>query len=365
MKAVKIIFALVAVIAAAALIFTFFFSDKIKDEVSEQPPDDLVMVYPGMDFSDSNDMVVPETTEIPVEDASEWVQRGIVITAAALAVLFVVMIVTFMLSSRTENKLETAVVTIADITVMRDSYSRFVPIEMFTLLGRESVLDIMAGDGTTITAALLELRIHGEYAGDDFFGFLNGFFSRVTPLITQNGGIIERHADNGLTAIFADGTDGALKAAAEFSSQCTAVISTENVSLGIIGSGNRISVGIVSRHTLKKLAALGEKTGCGIILTDSDTSQSRLLGYIDGRAVYDIFEYDEARLKQGKLDTREEFEHAVELYFSSDFYEARNGFIEVIKNSPRDRAAREYLLLSDSHYISGAKEFTPLLKALT
>lgn len=373
MKILKIVFVFVVLFAAAVLILTLFFADNLNDHISEDHIDEQpVMVYPGMDGANSVDgwdssegLDSEETPHTTADDINVWVQRSIILIAVTLAVMFLVMTVTMTLSSRTEGKLVTAETKVSDVTILCDSYSRFVPIEMFKLLNRESVLEVTAGNGATVNAALLELRIHGEYDGEDFFRYLNVFFERVTPCITQNGGIIERHADNGLTAIFAGGAEYALKAAVGLGGKCTAVISNERVSVGIIGYDRRISMGIVSRHSLKKLAELGEKMGCSVILTDGGGSlNSRLLGYAGGRAVYDVFEYDTPELKKGKLDTQRTFERAVALYHDADFHGARNGFIEVIKRSPLDLAAREYLLLSDKHYMSGAKEFTSLLGAL-
>jgi hypothetical protein len=82
----------------------------------------------------------------------------------------------------------------------------------------------------------------------------------------------------------------------------------------------------------------------------------RKLGYIKYKskdqviALYDFFDGDDYNIIARKKQTKEIFEQAVKAYYNRDFYNARQMFIQVLKQFQEDKASKEYLRLCDKYY---------------
>ena len=66
--------------------------------------------------------------------------------------------------------------------------------------------------------------------------------------------------------------------------------------------------------------------------------------------IYDVYDGDNEEDRRRKDMTRQMFEKGVSLFCARKFYEARNAFVEVLKQFRRDAAAREYLYLCNQYY---------------
>ena len=100
-----------------------------------------------------------------------------------------------------------------------------------------------------------------------------------------------------------------------------------------------------------------------LIITESvarreDAGQTRYIGFIilssDDRRVdlYEVIDAESARLRQLKLTTRDKFEETLKLFYSKEYYLARNQFSEILKECPEDALARWYLFESE-RYLNG------------
>jgi hypothetical protein len=104
-----------------------------------------------------------------------------------------------------------------------------------------------------------------------------------------------------------------------------------------------------------------------LVVTDEvvkreDAGQTRYMGYIvpsTGRRIdlYEVIDAESARLRQIKLTTREKFEETVQLFYSREYYLARNRFSEILKECPEDELAKWYLFESET-YLNGEIETT-------
>ena len=100
-----------------------------------------------------------------------------------------------------------------------------------------------------------------------------------------------------------------------------------------------------------------------LVLTDGvakreDAGQTRYIGFImlgGGRERIDLYEAidaESARIRQLKLTTREKFEETLHLFYSREYYLARNQFSEILKECPEDSLAKWYLFESE-RYLNG------------
>lgn len=274
-----------------------------------------------------------------------------------------------------------------NIRVIRDSYRKFVPEKMLSILGKESIAQVGPGSYAHLrgTNLLLSTDSFEIYRDKVFFDALNLFYACVIPHLTKAGGVIERYAGRGLAAIFDEPPETALNALIDMFAdldllnvklraegfidiECRALLSFSDSLLGVIGTDKRLNMIAVSRMTYEseRVGLMCKRYGCRIILTQTSCDElggslskyrHRLLGYIirseERLPVYDFYDSDVPELMRGKDETRNLFEEAVGYYYAANYAAARRLFIEVIKKSPRDLAAREYLKESHYHLESG------------
>jgi HAMP domain-containing protein/class 3 adenylate cyclase len=277
--------------------------------------------------------------------------------------------------------------SIADITAIGDGYSRFVPAQLLDTLGKESIKDVAPGAHTGFCATHMLLSTYGfsENSEEDFFALLNRFYGTVIPSVSGKGGIIDRYTDHGLSAIFHAEPEVALNAifamyagldnlSEELSTEgrsrirCNVILTYSEAMLGVVGTDVRLNMIVVSAlgYASEKLASLGRISGCRLILAESafaalgdvvDNYRHRMIGYagINGtrHPLYDFYFCEDPELRRLKDETHSDFENGVTRYYDGDFDRAKEYFIKVVKRSPNDAMAREYLRQSHLRGESG------------
>ncbi len=119
-----------------------------------------------------------------------------------------------------------------------------------------------------------------------------------------------------------------------------------------------------------QLEKLSDKLGVQILLTEDalhsmkkpPQGHYRKLGAFqlddEQRTIelYDLYEGDPAHTRSLKHETKAQFERAVELFQSGRFYDAREGFVAVVKKNRYDLAAKLYFFECDRYYQEGVSE---------
>ena len=210
---------------------------------------------------------------------------------------------------------------------------------------------------------------------EEMFAFINGTLQRVIPEVVQEQGMVETFHEGGFTALYEKDCESALNTAVNI---CQKLQRTEKlqfsigiaygaIMLGIVGHDSRMSAISISQQTetAQFLQKLAPKYGAHILVTGTAVAQiydfselyhARVLGYVSNsftgqiEKIYDIYDGDEEEIRQQKDLTKMLFEEGINLYCARKFYEARNAFIEVLKQFRRDAAAREYLFLCNQYY---------------
>lgn len=272
----------------------------------------------------------------------------------------------------------------------RDLARRFLPMELLELLG-------VQGDFLTYQDILMRQQelwtviFHADVAGfsefvremqtSEAYLYINEMLSCSIPRINDNGGIIDTIHGAGVVALFADCMRGGIDAAIAV---CEAVkdrrysvgLCYGPVIVGVVGSGSRLAVQTLSAYTGlgSFLQQLGPKYYARILAVGSYTDRvedferkynHRMLGYIyiknanRAEKIFDIFDGDEAAVRNRKRRTKMLFEKGVLFFTRREFAEARTYFIEVLKADRDDRAAREYVFLCDRCSDMAAGEPSP------
>lgn len=262
------------------------------------------------------------------------------------------------------------------------SYSRFVPFEFMKELGRENILDVALGDQVQkeMTVLFCDIRSYTTLAESmspqDTFNFLNGYLSRIGPVIRDCNGFVNQYYGDGIMAIFPktsqDAVEGALrmqKRVAEYNLERVrnqrrpiAIgigLNTGPLILGIIGDGLRTDTGVVSDtvNTAARMEGLTKFYGASVIvsettyngMTDPNKFAHRYLDRVKVKGkknavkIYEFFPDNQQEKIALMKKTEADFKKALESYFQRQFDEATEYFNKVLEVNPDDVAAEQFI----------------------
>ena len=251
-----------------------------------------------------------------------------------------------------------------------DAFARFVPQEFLQTLHKADITDVKLGDHVKLDLAILFSDIRSftalseKMTPEQSFGFLNSYLRRMNPFIWENEGFIDKYIGDAIMALFPKGAGSAISAAVAMLSHIPVYnshratfgyppirvgigVHSGSVMLGIIGherfmQGTAISDAV---NLASRLQDLTQEYGVSLIvsshalfdLEDPNRFDYRFLDKLRVRgkgeavSVYEVFDGDEARSRDVKKKTREEFEKGVYDFHAGRFHEALARF-----NSMRD-----------------------------
>lgn len=261
---------------------------------------------------------------------------------------------------------------------------RFIPSQIFRLLHKEGVADVQKGDNTTQSTTALSFHtvtFHTRMrtmTGEEMYRFINRILSVAVPAIQEKQGVISQFENAGIEGFFTDSSDTALSCAVSICQRMLPLgeepgfegvrpaigLNYGSTKLGIIGTDERLEAVAISESTnlAQFLQKMAPKYSARILVTGTLLEQIpdarsryhlRWIGFVSLSAtealepIYDCFDGDTPEERAWKAETKEQFERGVALYCARSYYEARKMFIEVLKSSYQDFAAKEYLFLCD------------------
>jgi two-component system sensor histidine kinase ChiS len=210
----------------------------------------------------------------------------------------------------------------------------------------------------------------------EIFNFLNAYLGRVSPIIREHNGFIDKYIGDEVLAIFPESPEDAVQAAIAIREEIIhhnkrldeegypaleigIGIQTGNVMLGTIGEDTRRDGTVISDvvNLASRIEGLNKLYGAGIIISEQSlfsldrpaAYQFRFLdrvqvkGKSDPVSVFEIFDGDPAELVALKLRTRTDFEKGLLHYHSEEFAEAQTFFKAVLEQNSDDKAASLYL----------------------
>ncbi|TGM46550.1 adenylate/guanylate cyclase domain-containing protein [Leptospira biflexa] len=271
-------------------------------------------------------------------------------------------------------------------------YAKFVPLRLIQLFSKKDESKVKRGDFIVKHMSVLSSDIRDFTAisetlsPEETFLFLNDYLRQVGPIIRSQNGFIEKYVGDAIFALFEKEPEDALSAAIQMHKtiakwnkeshnhrvgeiQIGVGIHFGELMLGIVGEEQRIESAVLSDSmgVANSLESMTKKYGAKIILSldallelkEPDSYPHRLLDFIKIPAKQKLIGIAQVLVEgveesfQLKIQTKEEFEESVNLFWDGDFRAAELGFSSVLNRDPSDKAALLYLERSQQYLQNG------------
>ena len=263
---------------------------------------------------------------------------------------------------------------------LAQSYRRFVPERVLSLLGKTSIAQVDKQTFVSRHMATMMLsfqfppQVYGK-SGRELFDNINEIIERTASIVTQKGGAVFNFAYNGYDAVFEEGSGAAVSTAVAVRQEILEInkereadgrapvvmriaLDEGNVMLGVVGDEDQIEPTSISSSfsVTKHLIALCGRLEANILCTEAVIEgakhyNSRYMGKCleDGEDIrtYEIFDGDPYEVRKVKESTGGRFSQGVYALYSRDFSQAKKIFLGLVHHNTGDGGARYYLYLAD------------------
>ena len=299
---------------------------------------------------------------------------------SAVGILFLGMFITFGFAVAQQLN-DMKLLALQQQVKLTESYQRFVPSELLKNLGKKSILDISLGDQVNVEMSILfsDIRsftsISEKMTPKENFLFLNSYLNKMSPIIRENKGYIDKFMGDGVMALFKNSANDAVKAAVEMQEflnlynsnssknkthqiKIGVGINTGEMMLGTLGEENRMEGSVISDavNLASRLEGLTKNYRVGIIISEETYNKINKdlfsIRFIDLVAVkgkdksikiYEIFDADYEKLKLLKITTLNDFKKATRYYFKQNFEKSLKLFIKINKINPDDSVTEIFI----------------------
>lgn len=272
------------------------------------------------------------------------------------------------------------------------AYGRLIPHQLLALLDRKSILDVKLGDQVErkLTVMFSDIRnftlLSESMPPQDNFNFLNSYLKQMEPIIGTHRGIIDKYAGDTILALFTQSGDDALGGAIhmlekleEYNTgraragytpiQIGIGLNTGLVMIGTIGGENRMESTVIG-DTVNLSSRIEEatKTYQTPLLISQNTlydlttpgkydirflDRIRVKGKTQPLSIYEVFDNDPIKLRDGKRATKTRFEEAIAFYHLKEIPRAMELLKQCIEMTPKDTPALIYLTRCEQYLASG------------
>ncbi|MEM9984731.1 MAG: adenylate/guanylate cyclase domain-containing protein, partial [Bacteroidota bacterium] len=264
-----------------------------------------------------------------------------------------------------------------ELSSLNQAFSRFVPMEFLSAIGRTSVLEVGLGDSVEKEVTVLFSDIRGytslseQMSPNETFEFINQYLGQVAPVVRKHNGFVNQFLGDGIMALFIEAPREALEAGinmqlalAQFNRSRKEPIRmgiglhSGPLMMGVIGDLDRLDAGVVADavNTAARVEGLTKHFGASLLvsetiyqtLPESSVWPHRFVGIVQvkGRKaplrVYDFFIADPPAIRELKDQSLEDFQLGLSLYLNREFERATEAFQRVLEVYPQDRAALRY-----------------------
>jgi len=172
---------------------------------------------------------------------------------------------------------------------LNQGYDRFIPRHYLDLLGREDVSRIHLGDQcqSTMTVLFGDIKnftaLTESMSSGEVLQYVNHLYGRIGPIITQNGGYVDKYMGDGFLALFPGITSGAIHAAREIQEVIARVnrerawqdlrfsmgIHGGSVMLGCVGEPDRMDITVIADtvNQAERLHRLSKNLGSAVVFS--------------------------------------------------------------------------------------------------
>jgi adenylate cyclase len=271
------------------------------------------------------------------------------------------------------------------ITLLRQTehaFSRLIPHQLVKLLDKESILDVNLGDHAErkLTFMFSDIRnfttLSENMTPQENFNFLNSYLRQMEPIVATHRGIIDKYAGDSILALFAQGADDAVSGAIHMLEKLDEYnlgraragyapieigfgLNTGMAMIGTVGGVSRME-GTVIGDAVNITARIEQATKVyhTPLLISQNTyyelevpekydirflDRIRVKGKRQPLSLYEVFDNDPVKLRDGKRVTKAKFEAAVACYHLKEIPRAAELLKECLQVAPKDIPARIYL----------------------
>lgn len=293
------------------------------------------------------------------------------------------------------DKLEAEKALNMELSKVNTAFGRFVPHEFLESLGHETVTQVKLGDQVEkeVTVFFSDIRgytsLSESMTPQENFLFLNAYLGRVGPIIKEENGFVNQYYGDGIMAIFMKSASDAVQSAVQIQQTLWAYnverkqkerqaikigigLHTGPLMMGIIGDQLRMDAAVVSDtvNTASRMEGLTKHYGAELILSETVLSQLpedhpfqlRYLGkvLVKGRkqplGIYECLDAVNPTVRNAKLESRDDFEKALNAYFNRNFADACTYFQALVSQYDGDVAAKFYLEKAKMYLMDGVAE---------
>jgi two-component system sensor histidine kinase ChiS len=282
-------------------------------------------------------------------------------------------------NSLLEKRVEERTIELVQVNA---SYERFLPSEFLAFLNKKSVIDVNLGDQVQQEMTILFSDIcrfttlSERMTPQENFNFINSYLKRVSPIIRQHHGFIDKYVGDGIMALFPRTPDDAIQAAIQIEKEVKRYnthrqrvnyapiriktsIHIGSLMLGIIGEEQRLQGTVISDavNLASRLEGVSQIYEAGIVISAQTlqrlenpsqynfrfVDKVQVKGKKEVVSVFEILDGTQETTKALKLLTRADFEEGLHLYYQRKFAEASVKFNRVLTKNPQDKAAQIHL----------------------
>lgn len=252
------------------------------------------------------------------------------------------------------------------------AYYRFVPRELEKMLGKKSILDVAPMDRaeTESTVAFVSFAEKNGLSTEEYLRQMQRNYALLCEGRREFGGtIVTGGSDPGLMLLlFCNESRQALRfgikmtvgrMADKEAGQAFVLLHRTSLVYGVAGDEEQFfpylyseEIRILQKYTdcLRAMGVRMAVTG-HVWEAEREGILSRYIGYIEeGQSrfpLYEILDAYPAKERDRRAVSTPRFQQALDLYYRSDFYLARNLFADILRNCPADEVAKWYLFLCE------------------
>ncbi len=266
---------------------------------------------------------------------------------------------------------------------MEEEYFKFIPKQFFKYLGKKDVLEMKLGANVQKTVSILFCDMRDSFSRSETislyenFELINEYLGLIGQVVTRNNGFIDKYLGDGVLAVFARSRD-AIKASSQIAAKLNKKtvkkynlkkfnfgigIHTGKVVIGIVGGENRMSPTVISDsvNLASRVETLNKEFETKILFTKQTLNNLpnnfsfsyryigtfKVKGNLEKLPLFENLDYYSKESKDKIMKYSDIFESAIRAYEKGQNKKASKIFNAIVKENPKDEAAKKYLKISE------------------
>ena len=261
-----------------------------------------------------------------------------------------------------------------------EAYYRFAPKNIEKLLNKASITEVTCGNVTKLQGTMAMISTIGPKTGsEEEVGRINRLIALIGKYQEEKDGVFVSN-DGSLSMLrflFMERNQDTLHSAIDFLRElgeqensgysiiprASMLLHYSSFVYGIAGTNQQSSAFLVSPDTeeIEHFADWFREHGLRLVISETVKEREhydgalRCIGYIQlsnsGKKMnmYEVLDAYDVRERSRKQAICEKFDRALELFYQHDFYLARSGFSEILKDLPTDEIAKWYLFTCETY----------------